>query len=104
MLDVSNNCNSSALTNIPDIYGLSQLIFEPTRTTPTSRTLIDLCITSSPEKISSSGVIHLAISDHSLLFMTLKICYERTGIQRTIESRVFNNFNHQHFLNDVAME
>ena len=89
MLDGSNNHNSSTLTNILDIYGLSQLISEPTRITPTSRTLIDLCITSSPEKISSSGVIHLAISDHSLVFMTLKICYERTGIHRTIESRIF---------------
>ena len=87
MLDGSNNHNSSTLTNIPDIYGLSQLISEPTRITPTSRALTDLCITSSPEKVSSSGVIHLAISDHSLVFMTLKICYERTGIHRTIESR-----------------
>ena len=41
MLDGSNNHNSSTLTNIFDIYGLSQLISEPTRITPTSRTLID---------------------------------------------------------------
>ena len=80
------------------------MISEPTRITPTSRTLIDLCITSSPEKISSSGVVHLAISDHSLVFMTLKICYERTGIHGTIESRVFKNFNHHHFLNNVAQQ
>ena len=52
MLDGSNNHKSSTLTNILDIYGLSQLISEPTRITPTSRTLIDLCITSLPEKIS----------------------------------------------------
>ena len=104
MLDGSNNHKSSTLTNILDIYGLSQLISEPTRITPTSRTLIDLCITSSPEKISNSGVVHLAISDHSLVFMTLKICYERTGIHRTIETRVFKNFNHHHFLNDVAQQ
>ena len=80
------------------------MISEPTRITPTSRTLIDLCITSSPEKISSSGVVHLAISDHSLVFMTLNICYERTGIHGTIESRVFKNFNHHHFLNNVAQQ
>ena len=62
------NCNllpeasahiSSYLTNIFDIYGLSQLITEPTRITPVSKTLIDLCITNSPEKVSNSGVIHL---------------------------------------------
>ena len=104
MLDGSNNHNSSTLTNILDIYGLSQLISEPTRITPTSRTLIGLCLTSSPEKISNSGVVHLAISDHSLVFMTLKICYERTGIHRTIETSVFKNFNHHHFLNDVTQQ
>ena len=60
----------SYLTSIFDIYGLSQLITEPTRVTPTSKTLIDLCITNSPEKVTNSGVIHLGISDHSLVFMT----------------------------------
>ena len=60
--------NSSYLINIFDIYGLSQLITEPTRVTPDSKTLIDLCITNSPEKVTNSGVIHLGISDHSLVF------------------------------------
>ena len=49
-----SNHNSSTLTSILDIYRLSQLISEPTRITPTSSTLIDLCITSSPEKISKA--------------------------------------------------
>ena len=58
------NCNllpeasahiSSHLTDIFDIYGLSQLITEPTRVTLVSKTLIDLCITNSPEKVSNSG-------------------------------------------------
>ena len=71
MHDESNH-DSSTLTNILDIYGLSQLISEPTRITPTSSTLIDLCITNLPEKISKAGVVHLGISDHSLVFMTLK--------------------------------
>ena len=103
MHDGSNH-NPSTLTNILDIYGLSQLISEATRITPTSSTLIDLCITSSPEKISKAGVVHLGISDHSLVFMTLKICYERTGSHRTIETRAFKNFNHHHFLDDVAQQ
>ena len=103
MHDGSNH-NSSTLTSILDIYGLSQLISEPTRITPTSSTLIDLCITSSPEKISKAGVVHLGISDHSLVFMTLKISYERTGSHRTIETRAFKNFNHHHFLDDVAQQ
>jgi len=95
---------SSTLTNILDVYGLSQLISEPTRITPTSSTLIDLCITNSPVKISKAGVVHLGVSVHSLVFMTLKICYERTGSHRTIETRAFKNFNHHYFLDDVAQQ
>ena len=51
LYEQTNNHISSILTNIFDIYGLSQLISEPTRITPNTRTLIDLCITNSPEKI-----------------------------------------------------
>ena len=52
--EVVNN-NSSHLLNIIDIYGLTQLITESTRVTQYSSTLIDLCLTNSPDKISKSG-------------------------------------------------
>ena len=77
LLPEASAYNSSYLTSIFDIYGLSQLITEPTRVTPTSKTLIDLCITNCPEKVTNSGVIHLGISDHSLVFMTRKVHYNR---------------------------
>ena len=65
------NCNSlpganahisSFLTNIIFMYGLSQLIREPTCVTSASNTLIDLCLTNFPEKVSKSGVIHLGFA------------------------------------------
>ena len=96
------NCNlfpeasvhfSSHLKNISDIYGLSQLITEPTRVTLASKTLIDLCITNSPEKVSNSGVIHLGISDH-------KVHHDRF-CPRTIEMRQFKYFQKNKFLNDL---
>ena len=92
--------NSSHLINIFDIYGLSQLITEPTRVTQDSKTLIDLCITNSPEKITNSGVIHLGISDHSLVFLSRKTQYCRTG-PRVIETRQFKHFNRGKFLSDL---
>ena len=103
------NCNllpeasahiSSHLTDIFDIYGLSQLITEPTRVTLVSKTLIDLCITNSPEKVSNSGVIHLGISDHSLVFMTRKVHHDRF-CPRTIEMRQFKHFQKNKFLSDL---
>ena len=76
------------------------MISEPTRITSTSRTLIDLCITNSPEKIVNSGVVHLGISDHSQVFMTIKVRYERVGTHRTIETR---DYKHK-FLNDLVQQ
>ena len=42
------------------------------RITDKSSTLIDLCITNSPDNIVNSGVLHLSISDHSLVYMVRK--------------------------------
>ena len=100
LLPEANTYDSSHLTSIFDIFGLSQLITEPTRVTPVSKTLIDLCITNSPEKVTNSGVIHLGISDHSLVFLTRKTHYHRNG-PRVIETRQFKHFNRGKFLSDL---
>ena len=77
---------TSHLNNIVDVYGLTQLITEPTRVTNTSSTLIDVCYTNNPDKITRSGVYHLGISDHSLVFMTRKAKYEPMP-SRTVQFR-----------------
>jgi len=64
-----------------------------------SKSLIDLCITNSPEKISNFGVVHLGIIGHSLVFMTRKANYDHNG-SRMIEMREFKDFPKDMFLND----
>ena len=68
-----NNANVNALLNISDVYGLKQLITEPTRITPSSSSLIDLIFTNQPDLISFSGVSHVGISDHSLIYAFRKV-------------------------------
>ena len=99
MLPEAITVNFSYLINIFDSYGLSQLITESTHVTPASKTLIDLCVTNSPEKVTNSGVIHLGISDHSLVFLSRKTEYCRIG-PRVIETRQFKHFNRGKFLSD----
>lgn len=65
------DCKISTLLDIIDIYGLRQLIAEPTKISNTSQTLIDLCITNSLNVIDS-GVYHRGLSDHYLVYMTRK--------------------------------
>ena len=89
--------NGPKLVEIFDNYVLEQLINEPTRITAKSSTLIDLCITSAPINVVNSGVIHLSISDYSLVYMIRKAHYVRDDV-RHIEARTMKNFNTENFL------
>ena len=53
------------------IYGLKQLITNPTRATCESSTLIDHIYTSMPDKHTKSGVVKWTISDHFLIFTVI---------------------------------
>ena len=85
-----------------DIYDVEQLINEPTRITATSSTLIDLCLTNTPINVVKSGVIHVSISDHLLVYMIRKAHYIRGG-PRTIYARTMKNFNRELFPSDLAL-
>ncbi len=63
------------LQQIMELYQLTQIIDDPTRITESTKSLLDVCITSSTEKIISSGVIHQGISDHSLIYAIRKLNY-----------------------------
>ena len=69
------------------LYNLSQTISEPTRITNTSRTLIDLCITNSPDKVKASGVLSIGISDHSPVYLIRKTSYHKASVDASVEKR-----------------
>ena len=98
-----SDTNSRLLSDIADLYGLHQLINEPTRVTDTTFTLIDLIYTNHPDKVVCSGVCLVSISDHSLVF-----AYRTTGAvskrHNTINYRSFKNFNRDHFCSDIASQ
>ena len=56
-----------SLIGITKLYGLHQLISEPTRITETFSTMFDLIFTNTPDKIVCFGVSHVGISDHSYM-------------------------------------
>ena len=71
--DLLSESNANALLNVSDVYGLRQLITEPTRVTPSSSSLIDLIFTDQPDLVSFSGISHVGISDHSLVYAFRKV-------------------------------
>ena len=66
MFDNSSHATKS-LCSVIELYQLSQVINKPTRETITTSSLLDVCITSTPEKIILSEVIPVGISDHNLI-------------------------------------
>ena len=100
-----SDTNSRLLCNITDLYGLHQLINEPTRVTDTTSTLMDLIYTNYPDKAVCSGVFHVSISDHSLVFAYRKLSIGAVSKRHnTISYRSFKNFNRDHFRSDIASQ
>ena len=102
------NCNLLDTTNfaakkfasIMEIYQLIQVIDKPTRITESSASLLDVCITSAPDKIVCSDVIHTGGSDHSLIYVVRKInAGTKTNRTREISFRNFKHFNSIAFQN-----
>ena len=60
------------LQTLSSLYQLTQVINDPTRVTETTSTLMDLILTNKAENISCAGVLHLSISDHSLVYVVRK--------------------------------
>ena len=100
-----DNVYAKALLNVTGIYGLKQLINEPTRITPLTSTLIDLIFTNQPDNVYCSGVSHIAISDHSLVYVFRKISFPSAskGIN-LISYRQFKHFNSANFRADIFVQ
>ena len=70
---------------------------------PDVSTLIDLKYTNCPDKVICSGVCHVSISDHSLIYIYRKLTIGAvTKGHNTIKYRNFKNLNRDRFRSDIA--
>lgn len=74
MLESPDNPNgpNKDLTNFMEQFCLTNVIHEATRTTNCSNTLLDIILTSHPERLATSGILQVGISDHDLIFVVKK--------------------------------
>ena len=90
--DLLDRTKSETLRDVCDIYGLDQLIKEPTNTTIHGSSLIDVILTTVPTKTSSSGSTNVGISDtHNMIYTTLKLKAPRLP-PTTITYRDYKHF------------
>ena len=62
----------SKLQNFANLHNLDQLIECPTRVTVNNASLIDLIFVNNSHRVVNKGVIPLPLSDHSLVYCTIK--------------------------------
>jgi hypothetical protein len=100
--DILHQDRGRPVHDLCDLYNLEQLIIDPTNTTLHGQTLIDVIITNSPQKVSSSGCKNIGLSDsHSLIYATIK--FQAPRLPRTVITyRKYKNFDAEHFSRDVG--
>ena len=69
---------TNRITSLNNLYQMVNFINEPTRVTETSASTIDLILSNTPENIVSSGVSHVRISDHSLIYAVRKSVFPKS--------------------------
>ena len=89
------------LLSFTSMYNLEQLIDKPMRITENSSTLIDLLFANNNHRIVSSGVLHVNLSDHSLVYCVVKAGVRRAP-GRVIEYRSYKTYSKQSFLADLV--
>ena len=75
------NCNllnptdsgSTALKAFCSLFNLTQLISKPTRVTQSTKSLLDVLITSNDQLVTKSGVFQTSISDHDVVYANLRL-------------------------------
>ena len=97
----SRNSELIHLTEISEVYQLTQIINKPTRITLTSKSLIDLIFTNQESRVVSHGVIDCGISDHCLVYVVRKIAVPTNNRHKYIATRSFKNFNSSFFIQEL---
>ena len=102
MLESPDNPNgpNKDLTNFMEQFCLTNVIHEAKRTTNCSSTLLDIILTSHPERLATSGILQVGISDHDLIFVVKKQKLPRPKAT-TIDFRSIKNLDQNAFLSDL---
>lgn len=82
---------------------LSQLITDPTRSTDTSSTVLDILITSNPNLFLYTGIIHSSVSDHFPIYGVLSTNkIEKKSVHHIITTRRTDmDISHDNFIKEI---
>ena len=70
---LTSNSKANLLRDIISTFNLNQLIEKPTRVTETTKSLIDVIMSTNKNIVSHTDVLASSISDHHLVYLVLKL-------------------------------
>ena len=100
-LNVEHN-DTKRIEELYQLYGLTQLISEPTRETCRTSTLIDHIAVSAASNIVESGVLKVSLSDHYMIFCVRKYRGALKGQHKKVTTRQMKDFDQNSFLSDIS--
>ncbi|CAB3996972.1 Hypothetical predicted protein [Paramuricea clavata] len=80
---------------------LTQLIKDPTTIASQTSSLLDVIMISSSSKVKSSEVVDIGISDHSMIYCTLKLRADKPRLEYK-DVRSFKNYNSESFKAELS--
>lgn len=96
---------SRPIYHIESLFGLTQLVLSPTRVTPTSSTLIDVILSSMPERHTGTRVIKFGASDHYCVETKMQLLkksqHQNKQCHNVLHYRDYKSFSIDAFVNDV---
>ena len=96
------NNHTKRFNVIANLFQLTQMIDHPTRITDSTSSLLDVALVTNPENISQSEVVHVGISDHSLIYACRKLSFSYSKNQSKVNrSRDFKNYVQRNFNLDL---
>ena len=99
--DINLPSHSNRVLQIYNLFGFHQLIETATRETTTSSTLIDHVATTNKSNIVVSGVHHIGMNDHYLVYGVRKFRGSLKKQHKSISTRNMKKFDKTEFLNDL---
>ena len=97
---IDENLSNNPIHYIENLFLLSQMIDKPTRVTTSSSTLIDVILSSVPNKHLISDTAKISLSDHYLIYTCVDISIENKG-HKTIQFRDYKKFDINSFKEEL---
>ena len=93
--------NHNKVTEIENLYLLTQIIGQPTRVISSSNTIIDHIYISNHISPLSSGVVPISISDHYPVYVVLSLQKPSVNNHKSISKWSFKHFSYNSFVHDI---